>query len=124
MTDKLPATLEAVITARIAPIIGEMIPEPVLRETVKRVTDQFLQTELPSLIRAELSERCKEMIKAELSSAEYSTFWNNGKENCSDRMKQLIRDLAPDLVVAAMSAPFAQLLNNMRNNLQQIGRGY
>jgi hypothetical protein len=120
VTTNLPATLESVITARIAPIIGEMIPEQTLRDTVKRTLDTFMASQLQPLIRAELEKRFTAILKTELDSPDYREIWADGGTRAGQKTEEMIRALVPDLVAAAMAAPFNQLLQNMRYQLQSM----
>lgn len=125
MTNQVPATLESVITARIGPIIGEMIPEETLRSTVKLTLDRFLATQLPALVSKELEARFTALLKEELNDPQYREVWTSFGQESGPRTKELIKSLVPDLVAAAMAAPFNMLMSNMRNQLQQsLGRSY
>lgn len=120
--DKLPATLESVIAARIAPIIGEMIPEQTLRDTVKKRLDLFMAGELNQVIVKELTDRCMKIVKDELDGPGYGEMWDGQRQVVGPKLEELIRKLVPDLVAAAMNAPFASLLQQMKYQLQTLGR--
>jgi hypothetical protein len=132
MTDKLPATLESVIAARIAPIIGEMIPEEDIRLQVKAMLHNFMKvnqpngmTQFAAIVHTALTKRCAEIVNVELGKSDYNTIWTNTGAQAGPETQRMIQQLVPEIVAAAMGQMFQGVLQQVRNGLQQMmQRGY
>jgi hypothetical protein len=132
VSDKLPATLESVIAARIAPIIGEMIPEEDIRLQVKAMLHNFMhvtksngRTEFADLVFTAMQKRLATIVNDELSKPSYREVWTNCGQQAGPETQKIIAQLVPEIVAAAMGSMFQNVLQNVRNGLQQImQRGY
>jgi len=104
-----------------ASIIG-LMPEEALLPFVRQAVAEFQRTELPGLVRGALQVYCKKEIDKYLGSPEFAEQWGNqGEKQAGEAVKEIIRQLATDLMQAQWGGIIQAAVNDMRSHLQ---RGY
>lgn len=115
----VPATLEQNVKERVKAIIGEMIPEELWDKLVKDNVNEFTRVDLPKLVRAELTEHYKTIIRNELNTLEWSARWENNRQVCSEMVKKIIVEAAPDILTGMIGMVAQTVISNIQSQIQQ-----
>jgi hypothetical protein len=118
MAMSVPATLEQNVKERVKAIIGEMIPEELWDKLVKDNVNEFTRVDLPKLVRAELTEHYKTIIRNELNTLEWSARWENNRQVCSEMVKEIIVGAAPDILAGMIGMIAQQVISNIQSQIQ------
>lgn len=125
-------TLKETITEKIKKDFINMIPDDAFKNLVQTEIDWlFERTEKGSyenkrrtspfqeIVREELTDLFKKRITEELQKAEYMDEWNCGKHNPGEAVKQIVKELAPDLVASLFSGLVQTTVGEIRENMQR-----
>lgn len=116
------ASVQDKVRERIQTTFMELLPDEMFKGLVEQELSKFLREQLPKLVVQEAKDHLTKKMQAEFVKPEWSETWTNAQQPTpSAFMKEILRELAPDLV----SALFAQLSMNVVNNLRpQMPRVY
>jgi len=115
----LPATIQDNVKERIKLIVGELIPEETYDKIVTATIHEFMQTDLPKLVKAELTEKYKVLISESLSGPEWQTGWEGNQQVASEAVKAILIASAPDILAGLIGFSAEQVVMNFRNQMQQ-----
>jgi hypothetical protein len=125
---KVPATLESVITERIKPIIGEMLPDDVLKKHVEAMIfnfthapDSYRVSPLGELINAELRQRSAAAIKKYLDENCQGMWGQDGLEP-STVVAETIKQTAPTLLAALFGGVVQGAVDRVKNEMQSMAQ--
>ena len=112
-------TLEQNVKARMKEIISGLIPEAMWDDLVRKHVAQFVQEELPNLVKQELREKYKELLKQEFSKPEWtSTQWANGRQLGSEMVKEVITESAASILASMIGGVAQQVIYDIQNRLR------
>lgn len=115
------ASVQDKVRERIQTTFMELLPDEMFKGLVEQELSKFLREQLPNLVVQEAKDHLTKKMQAEFVKPEWGETWTNAQPTPSAFMKEILRELAPDLV----SALFAQLSMNVVNNLRsQMPRVY
>ena len=104
--------VQARVTESIRSSFASFIPDEMWDAMIKRETESFMRDELPKMVRAALVKHGQDEIARELSKPEYLQAVSGEP---SQEVKEIIRQLAPDLV----SALFGNVVQHSTNIVRQ-----
>lgn len=104
--------VQARVTESIRSSFASFIPDEMWDAMIKRETESFMRDELPKMVRAALVKHGQDEIARELSKPEYLQAVSGEP---SQAVKEIIRQLAPDLV----SALFGNVVQHSTNIVRQ-----
>lgn len=110
-------TFEDGVKARIKSIIAELMPEERWSALVTAEMQHFERTDLPKIIQAELTERYRKLIVAELHKPEWAEKWD-GELLASDAVRKLIIDATPAILTGLIGGNVQQIVQMLRSQLQ------
>ena len=116
-------TFENSVKERLKSIVADLIPEERWDEIVRSTVRDFEKTDLPRLIKAELTEQYKAAIAAEFTKPEWQTTWSNGAPDASEALKKLLVEAAPIVLASMIGGAMQSVTQNLQYALQQ-NRGY
>lgn len=99
----------------------DLIPEDQWNSLVDATSKEFMNVELPKIVREELDKKLREEVVGLLQGKDWLEKWNGSEYVASDMLGKIIRDSAPQMVEALFSKIVADAVNIVRNNL---ARGY
>lgn len=111
------------VRERIQSTFADLIPKEQWDTLIAKGTRDFIDKELPSLIKAECANWFKARIAEELAKPEWITMWNGQGPMATDLVKALTKELAPDLISGMFSGLVANLVHNLRNQLANSNNG-
>ena len=114
----LPATIQDNIKERIKLIVGELIPEETYNQLVTAAVDEFTKIDLPKLVKAELTEKYKTLIRESMSGPEWQIGWDGNRQTASEAVKKIIIASAPDILASMMGFVAEQTVMSLRNQVQ------
>lgn len=104
-----------------ASIVG-LMPEEALMPFIRAAIAEFQMKELPNLVKEAMRVHCAKQIAAHLNSPEFAAQWSlDNAAMPGEAVKEIVRQLAPDLMQAQWGGIIQQAVNDMRSHLQ---RGY
>lgn len=116
----LSTSLQEKVVEKIKNSFMEFIPDIAWNELVKKEVELFIEKELKNLIHAELAEYCKMKVKKEMDEPEFSQDWDrNGRQVVGVSIKQMLKELAPELVASLFDRLTTDIINQVRSNLHQ-----
>ena len=117
-------SFEESVKNRIKDIVAKLIPEDRWENIVKITIQDFEQSDLPKIIKAELTERYKKMLTSELSKPEWIPTWDiDSSEQASDAVKNLIIQSAPLILSGLIGSVTQNMMQQFRNSIASY-RGY
>ncbi|SRR5258706_9293230 len=108
---------EDAVKQRIKDILADLIPEDRWQVIVDNTINEFERIDLPKLIKAELTEKYKEIIKEELNKPEWTDRFNNGHTLGSEMVRKLIEESAPQILSGLFGGVIQQTIYSLKNNL-------
>lgn len=126
-----PATLAENLRTKIRLEIAELMPPNVWQELLRTEINKFLEpttkrrgsgyssysgttpSGLETLVHGVLRDMLKEMLKKELSSPEWASFWDGQRQTMGPKMEQLVKDVAPDLMTALLKSAMSNFVSEV-----------
>jgi len=105
------------ITETIKSQFASFIPDDKWKALVEKQTKVFLNSDLPDIVREELSSIMRERVKKELDSAKYNRLYDG---IVPEIVEEIITKHADKLVAAMAAKPMAEVLNHIRYNLPNM----
>lgn len=118
---KLMDTLKEKVAARIRDTFAELIPEEAFNTMVEIQINEFIKAEIPKIVSEELEKKFREQVNTMLGLPEFQFIWTGSDRRPGEALKEIIRELAPDLVAAAFGNVIAGVTEQVR---QSLTRGY
>lgn len=118
MTNEV-STFEASVRDRLKSIVAELIPEDRWDAIVHSTVQQFETIDLPKLIKAELEARYREVIRDEFNKPEWVSYWSDGQEQASQKVKELMVEVAPYILSSMFGGAMQQIVSQIRYSMQR-----
>ena len=115
----LPISFEDSVKLKIKSIIADLIPEERWDGIVLAVTHEFLNKELPNLVKVELANHFRSLIAEELKKPEFMADYSSGQMLASGYVSKMIMEMAPQ-ILANMIGHQVQL--QIQNATYELGR--
>lgn len=112
-------TFEDSVKERLKSIVADLIPEERWDGIVRATVQEFERTDLPKLIKAELTEQYKKAIAAEFAKPEWQPTWSNAGQEASPMLKQLIIEAAPAVLAQMIGGAMQQTMYNLQSQIQR-----
>lgn len=119
----LPTTIQDSIKERIKSIVGELIPEETYNAIVTATVKEFMQVDLPKLVKYELAAEYRKRISSELATPEWQQKYGACGPEASEAVKKIIIEAAPMILAGMMGFAAQQVIFQFQNQTQQY-RGY
>lgn len=113
--------LKEKVTSRIRESISDLIPDEVFSGIIDVEIRNFRDNAIPRLVKEALEQNFKDRIRALLNEPEYVQKWSGADYVPGDAVKEIVRQLAPDLTAAVFASVVDQAVQTMR---QQIGNTF
>lgn len=113
------STFEASVRDRLKSIVAELIPEDRWDAIVLATVQDFERVDLPKLVKAELEAKYKAVIRDEFSKPEWATFWQDGQEVASQKVKELMIESAPLIISGLFGSAMQQVVSQLRYAMQR-----
>lgn len=113
------ASVQEKVQERIRQQLADLIPEEMWKGLVADATKKFIDQEIPSIVKEELTAAMKRRLSEELNKPEWRDEWLGHTQpfgvRSSEMIKQVIKDCAPELVSALFASISSSLVMNIRN---------
>lgn len=109
------ASIQDKVKARIQDTFMDLLPDEMFHGLVQTELDRFTKVELPKLVQELARDRLKELILAEFKKPEWAETWDGNHNKASVLVSTIVKELAPELVVAMFGNMVQSTVNNMRN---------
>lgn len=116
-------SFEDSVKQRLKTIVADLIPEERWDGIVRATVREFEKTDLPSLVREELTAQYKVAIAAEFAKPEWQARWGNVGQEASPALQQMLIDAAPSVLASMIGGSMQQLIQQLQYNVQNA-RGY
>jgi len=104
-------SLQEKMQSHIREKFAEIVPEEVWKGLTDKVISEYVENQLPKMVKEEMAAMATAKIKAMLSSPEFEQTWDGFKGYQSEGMKKLLIEVAPEM--------FAQIFKNMAQQIAQ-----
>ena len=127
-------TIETIIKERIQKDFAKLMPDEKFQALVEHEVKWFQEErEVPSyrpgkryepsplvqLVRNELEKMFKSKLKEILDSPDYRGFWDANKESPGKVVKEIIKELSPQLWEMILAEQAQVIISHIRNNISQ-----
>lgn len=119
----LPATFNDSVKERIRIIVGELIPEDVYNSIVADSVQNFMKVDLPKLVKDELTEKYKALIKEEFEQPKWQQRWSNAGSQASEKVREIIIEAGPSILAGMIGFAANNVVMDYHNRMQQY-KGY
>lgn len=116
-------TFEDSVKQRLKTIIADLIPEEKWDGIVQAAVREFEKTDLPKLVRDELTTQYKAAIAKEFAKPEWQAKWSYAGHEASPALQQMLIDAAPLVLASLIGSSMQGLIHQLQHNLQNT-RGY
>ena len=116
-------SFEDSVKLRLKSIVADLIPEEKWDGIVQATVREFEKTDLPKLVREELTAQYKTAIAAEFAKPEWQARWNNAGPEASPALQQMLIDAAPVILASMIGGSMQSVMQQLQYNLQN-NRGY
>lgn len=113
------STFEASVRDRLKSIVAELIPEDRWDAIVHSTVQQFETSDLPKLIKAELEAKYRKVIQDEFNKPEWASYWSDGQEQASQKVKALMVEVAPHILAGMFGGAMQQVVSQIRYAMQR-----
>ena len=99
----------------------QLMPEEALMPYIKATEQRFLQDDLPKMVRDALFVKYRKAIDDYLSSPEFQQQWQvyGDQKLPSEAAKEILRQLAPELINQMFGGIIDAAVQDMRNNMRR-----
>ncbi len=111
-------SFEDSVKQRLKSIVAELIPEEKWDGIVQVTVHEFEKTDLPKLIKEELTAQYKIAIAAEFAKPEWQSRWNNAGMEASPAVQKMLIDAAPTILAAMIGGSMQSVMQQLQYNLQ------
>lgn len=112
-------TFEDSVKERLKSIVADLIPEERWDGLVRTTVQDFEKSDLPKLIKTELTEKYKKAIAAEFAKPEWQATWNNGAPAASAALNKLLVEAAPMVLASMIGGSMQVVLQQLQYSIQQ-----
>jgi hypothetical protein len=116
-------SFEDSVKQRLKAIVADLIPEEKWDGIVQATVREFERTDLPKLVREELTAQYKAAIAAEFAKPEWQSRWNNVGLEASPNLQKMLIDAAPMMLASMIGGSMQSVIQQLQYNLQN-NRGY
>lgn len=117
-------TFEESVKARMKEMMSDLIPEDRWNAIVDKAVKEFETVELPLLIKKELSDKYKQLIRDEFGKPEWQQTWEGTNAVVSESVKNMIIDSAPLILSGLIGNAMETVIYDLRNRIQAQNQGW
>lgn len=110
------ATLTDRVRQKIKTDFVDIIPEALWGQMVDKVIADFVEKELPELVKTELRVALRKVIATQLGEPGFSGVWVQGRESTGPLMVEIIKQCAPELISQLFGGIARDIVMRIRNN--------
>lgn len=103
------------LTDQIKGQFAALIPNEEWEKLIEAHTENFMRDDFPKIVKECLTEKCKEVIKAEFAGPRWQAHWNGYYNAPSDAVSKLIREHSDVIVQSLVGGLVSEAVNHMRN---------
>lgn len=112
-------SFEDSVKQKLKGIVADLIPEERWDGIVRATVQDFERTDLPKLVKAELTEQYKKTIAAEFAKQEWQSTWDNGSQQVPEALKKLLIEAAPMVLASMIGGAMQSVTQELQYALQQ-----
>jgi hypothetical protein len=118
MASNTMTTFENNVKDKLKSMVAELIPEDRYEEIVRATIADFERNDLPKMVKEEMTKQYKDKLNAYFGQPEWQSYWdNNGQAIASQKVKELIMAVAPDLLAALFGNQYQCIVNDLRTRI-------
>ena len=112
------STFEESVKAKLMGMVADLIPEERFTSIVQATVSEFEKKVLPELIKAELTNKYRELILDELGKPDWRSQYANGRQKLGPAVSELLINAAPMVLESMFSSAMQTVLFQFENALR------
>jgi hypothetical protein len=118
MSDQI-VRFEDRVKERMKEIVADLIPDDKWGAIVSATVSEFERVDLPNLVKAELTQKYKQLIQDEFKKPEWQQRFNGSIPIASEMVQKLILESAPLILAGMIGGYTQQVVYDLQNKIQR-----
>jgi hypothetical protein len=97
---------------------AELVPDEIWKGLNEKIIGEFMEKELPEMIKAQLRREVATKLEAYFRSGEFLEKWGDNEYLASEALSRILVEQAPQLFAAMIGSSLQQVIYNMRNQMR------
>jgi len=118
MSDQI-VRFEDRVKDRMKEIVADLIPDDKWEAIVSATVSEFEKVDLPNLVKAELTQKYKQLIQEEFKKPEWKQRFDGNPPIASEMVHKIILESAPLILAGMIGGYTQQIIFDMQNKIQR-----